>query len=210
MTDLERVIWAEQIGQREHCRDYWSEPLSAANAGKRNDSYRNGCYESLWRHHNNFIEGHSRGSDSIRFDQAARIANWLDIPGDTLVTMDPSPLDLAIAAREQGNRYEEGDYETALDDEWFGLVPGRVPGHFSVTGPWPRNPFEVGPMVGDSSDTGNCARYYPQLFTGRWIPLDTAIRRQEIQEYLATRTPTPVPDDFGEWVNQRDRQVYVG
>lgn len=210
MTDLERVIWAEEIGRREYCRDYWSEPLSIANADKRNESYRNSCYESLWRQHTDFIQRSNREDDYIRFDQAARIANWLDIPSDALVSMDPSPLELALAAREQGQQYEEEDYEAALDNEWFGLVPGSVQGRFSVTGPWPRNPFEVGPTIGDTSATDDCVRYYPQLFIGRWIPLDTAITRQAIQEYLATRTPTPVPDDFGEWVNQRDRQVYVG
>ena len=210
MTDLERVIWAEEIGRREHCRDYWSEPLSATNAAKRNDSYRIGCYESLWDRHRQFIEQDSREGKYLQFDQASRIASWLDIPGDVLVAMNPKPLDLVLTVWEDRPSADSGArVEIDPESEWAGLVPGRIPDVGDVTGAWPSNPFEIGPMIGRAG-TDDCVGYYPQLFIGHWIPLDTAVTRQEIIERLAIRTPTPEPDEMSTWISQRDRPVYVG
>ncbi len=193
MTDLERVIWAEEIGRNEYCRDYWSEPLSARNADKRNESYRNNCYKNLWERHREFERRRGDSGYALRFDQAARIANWVEIPGDVLLVMTVKPVDLAPPVIELERRGEE------VDDEWVGL--SRV---------WPGNEYEVGPNPTSSSSYSACSRYYPQLFTGYWIPLDTATTRQTIEEQLARATPTPMPDEMRIWINRRDRPVYVG
>ena len=210
MTDLERVLWAEEIGLREHCRDYWSEPLSAVNADKRNESYRAKCYESLWQSHVSFIERDGWRREQLRFDQAARIANWLNIPGSDLVEMDQRPLDLVLSLWEQRPSPDYGDYvEFDPTSEWAGLIPTRVPDYGELSGLWPRNRFEVGPQIGRGYAEA-CVAYHPQLFTDRWIPLDTAITRQELEERLRQATPTPKPDEMSAWINQRDREVYVG
>ena len=192
MTDLERVLWGrinDDDAFERYCQDYWSEPLSLQNAHKRNESYRDECYRSLWYGRENYLyEDH-------RWDQYSRIANWLDIPGETLLDMSPRPLDLVVVAWER----QERGYEFRPEDEWYRILEA-----------WPWNDFEVGPQVGRNGDTRNCVNYYPQLFTGRWIPLDTALTRHEIQERGRFETPTPTPTDMGRWIRQRDRPVFRG
>ena len=192
MTDLERVLWRQISGGdtfERYCRDYWSEPLSAQNAHKRNESYRYDCYRGLWYGRENY-----QYEDS-RWDQYSRIANWLDIPGDALLDMSPRPLDLMLTAWER----QERGYEFTPEDEWYRILEA-----------WPDNDFRVGPELGRNDYAEDCVRYYPQLFTGRWIPLDTALTRQETAERTRFETPTPVPSDMGRWIRQSDRPVFRG
>lgn len=203
MTDLERVLWGGLIGdQGAHgiCRDYWSEPLSVRNANKRNDSFRNRCYAELW-------DGHQRVADAkfLHFDQYARIANWLDIPGEELIEMSPQPLDLVIAEWEGGGGWEVWQtYPPAYPtDEWAGLF--QYSGHGDRQGAWPGY---VSRFEGQYPNS-DCARYYPQLFLGRWVPLDTAVILKQVQDEAARTTPTPQPADLLAWINQRDRPVYI-
>ena len=192
MTDLERVLWSQissDSGFELYCRDYWSEPLSARNANKRNDSYRYDCYRGLWYGRENYLY------EDSRWDQYSRIANWLDIPGDALLDMSPRPLDLVLTAWE---RRERG-YEFSPEEEWYRILEA-----------WPWNDFEVGPQIGRNGDIQHCVNYYPQLFTGRWIPLDTALTRHETAERTRFETPTPVPSDMGRWIRQSDRPVFRG
>ena len=199
MTDLERVLWG-QIGgiHREYCQDYWSEPLSVENAGKRNESYRDECYQGLWySRENHRYQYEDYQYDDIRWDQFSRVANWLDIPGDALVEMSPKPLDLVMTAWER----EQRGYEPEFEDEWYGIFEA-----WPSTGDY----YMVNSRVGRNGEAYECVRYYPQLFTGRWIPLDTAITRQEMQDERRLATPTPLPSEMGRWINQRDRPVFRG
>ena len=112
MTDLERVLWyiSDDDYFERYCQDYWSEPLSAKNAHKRNESYRDECYQGLW---------YSReGYRDYKWDQHSRIANWLDIPGETLVEMSPRPLDLVLTVWERERR----GYEFKSNDEWYRIL----------------------------------------------------------------------------------------
>ena len=192
MTDLERVLWGQISSKSEferYCQDYWSEPLSVENAHKRNNSYWNECYRGLWRSRVDYL------SDDHRWDQFSRIANWLDIPGDTLMEMSPKPLDLVVIAWER----EQRGYEPEPEDEWYGILRA-----------WPDNDFGVGPELGRNGYAEECVYYYPQLFTGRWIPLDTAMTRQEMQESRRLATPTPMPSEMRRWISQKDRPVFRG
>ncbi|MXY22444.1 MAG: hypothetical protein F4Y49_14060 [Dehalococcoidia bacterium] len=193
MTDLERVLWGQIDGMhRLYCQDYWSEPLSAQNAHKRNNSYWNECYRGLWHNRENYLQ-----YEEYRWDQYSRIANWLDIPGDDLLHMSPRPLDLVMIAWER----EQRGYEPEPADEWYRILEA-----------WPSadDDYMVNFRVGRNSDADECVYYYPQLFTGRWIPLDTAITRQEIQESRRFATPTPMPSEMRRWISQKDRPVFRG
>ena len=192
MTDLERALWGQIDGMdRLYCQDYWSEPLSAQNAHKRNNSYWNECYRGLWRNRENYLY------EEYRWDQYSRIANWLDIPGDDLLEMSPRPLDLVMIAWER----EQRGYDPEPEDEWYEILRA-----------WPSadDYYMVNFRVGRNSDAEECVYYYPQLFTGRWIPLDTAVTRQEMQESRRFETPTPMPSEMRRWISQKDRPVFRG
>ena len=148
MTDLERVLWGQIRMPRLYCQDYWSEPLSAQNAHKRNNSYWNECYRGLWYSRENYLQ-----YEDYRWDQHSRIANWLDIPGDDLLEMSPRPLDLVVIAWER----ERGGYEPEPEDEWYGILRA-----------WPiaDDYYMVNFREGRNSDADECVYYYPQLFTG--------------------------------------------
>lgn len=194
LTDLERVLWGQISSHGEfrlYCQDYWSEPLSVENAHKRNNSYWNECYRGLWSSRVDYL------NEEHRWDQYSRIANWLEIPGDALVEMSPRPLDLVMIAWER----EERGYEPEPEDEWYGILRA-----------WPSTDdnYVVKFRVGRNSYAEECVYYYPQLFTGRWIPLDTAITRQEMQESRRLATPTPMPSELRRWISQKDRSVFRG
>ena len=70
----------------------------------------------------------------------------------------------------------------------LGCYSGGLPNHGDFTGPWPSNPFRVGLQIG-RCNTSDCVRYYPLLFTGRWVSLDTAITHQLTLEQISSTTP---------------------
>ena len=110
--------------------------------------------------------------------------------------MSPRPLDLVVTAWERERR----GHEFGPEDEWYGILWA-----------WPRHYFEVGPQLNQSDSSSEyCVHYYPQLFTGRWIPLDTAVTRHEMQEERRFETPTPLPSEIRRWINQKDRLVFRG
>ena len=190
MSDLDRVLWRDVLDNYvQFCQDYLSEPLSSGNADKRNESYRGACYERLW-------EQRGWRDSNGSWDQYSRIANWLDIPGGELLEMSPRPLDLVQTAWERSERGQETDPE----DEWHGILEA-----------WPIADDDLQPSDrwGRNNDSEECVAYYPQLFTGRWIPLDTAITCQEMQESRRMETPTPTPSDMRRWIGQRDRPVFM-
>ena len=129
MPDLERVLWGSVIVGRdqvseisayystsvdngdfrfqgshvEWCQDYWSEPLSHDNAGKRNHpAWQISCqaespgdaWEIEEMVERAFEQYEAEGISAVIVNQYARILNWLDIDGDTLLTIDPKPRDI--------------------------------------------------------------------------------------------------------------------
>ena len=208
MSDLDRVLWGGLIHDDEnriHCRDYWSEPLSTRNAHKRNESFRQECYDQLWQGREYFLQNlENYGDDEApRFDQYSRVANWMDIPGEVLLELEPKPVDLVQEVWERIHVAGE-DIEPSV--EWYGLLDGAS----YDSGAWPDNDLVVGPQYGRGYGD-SCVLYYPQLFTGRWVPFDTATTRQAMQmsHLSGNYTPTPVPHEMGAWINQRDRPVFI-
>ena len=208
MSDLSRVLWGSLIRDNEnriHCRDYWSEPLSARNVDKRNESFRSECYAQLWQGREYFMQNlENYGDDeSPRFDQFSRLANWMDIPGEVLLELEPRPVDLVQKVWERIHVMGE-DIEPS--DEWYGLLERAAYGN----GAWPNNDLVVGPQYGRGYGD-SCVLFYPQLFTDRWVPIDTATTRQAMQmsRLSGDYTPTPVPHEMGAWINQRDRPVFI-
>ena len=76
-----------------------------------------------------------------------------------------------------------------------------------VYGAWPGNRTGVGTQIAaDKYSVGACVSYYPQLFTGHWIPRDTSAK----PGYQATPVPGRIAEESTAWINQRDRPVYIG
>ena len=232
MTDLERILWGGVIvGQDqvygtsayysssddygdfrfqnnhvEWCQDYWSEPLSAENAGKRNhpasqiaclanlpDQARRIEEELEYR----FENYESEGMSDVIVNQYARILNWMDIDGETLLKVEPKPRDIVRMVWDRGDdgpsRYRErnriGDWPltstSAEDIEWWRIERA-----------W-------------SEDWSYCKNYYPQLFFGRWVPLDdfgTDEWLEEVQERLEEQRER---DDWPDWADGPDRDILI-
>ena len=233
MTDLERVLWGSVIvGQDqvsvtgayysdndeygdlrfqgnhvEWCQDYWSEPLSAENASKRNHpAWHTACMASLpgdareleERVEYAFEQYESEGMSAVIVNQYARILNWVDIDGETLLKVEPKPREIVQMVWERGDdgpsRYRErnriGDWPLtstrAEDIEWW-----------YIEGAW-------------SADFwGYCKNYYPQLFFGRWVPLDdfeVDEWLEEVQEQLEEQREL---DDWPDWADGPDRDILI-
>ena len=198
MSDIERALWGQDLGRTwadpfyledksKWCKDYWSEPLSVSNAVKRNEQYRSECWSDLDRAADEFnarMGSHIRDAEArpkgdviaprTAVNQYVRLMNWIDIPGRELLTLPERPHEIIRRLRNNPelerildfpypptSNYDDEAVRTAEADgtlRWWGL----------------------GAAFRDVSD---CARYYPQLFTGRWIPLDAD-----------DQTPKPLPD----------------
>ena len=232
MSDLERVLWGsvivgqDQVGsisayysnsvdngdfrfrndQVEWCQDYWSEPLSQENAGKRNHpAWQISCQADLsgdaWeleeRVEYAFEEYESEGMSAVIVNQYARILNWVDIDGDTLLTIDPKPRDIVrmVWDREDDgpSRYRErnriSDWplssSKAEDIEWW-----------HIESVW-------------QADWEECKSYYPQLFFGRWVPLDDFRADEWLEEAQERLEEQRERDDWPEWADGPDRDILI-
>ena len=90
--------WANRVG---NCWMYLSEPLSKANADRRNQQYAATCHRRLMQHVDS--QWDELASDAVRNDDTAayeipnqyvRVLKWLDIPGQQLLEMDEPPFEL--------------------------------------------------------------------------------------------------------------------
>lgn len=233
MTDLERVLWGSVLTGRdqvsdigayysnsvdhgnflfqgnhvEWCQDYWSEPLSPENAGKRNHpAWRITCQANLpgdaWEFEERveyaFDEYESEGMSGVIVNQYARILNWVDIDGDTLLEIEPKPHEIVrmVWDREDDgpSRYRErnriSDWPLASaradDIEWW-----------HIEGVW-------------SSDYwSSCKSYYPQLFFGRWVPIDDFGVDEWMEEAQANLEEQRERDDWPEWADGPDRDILI-
>ena len=232
MTDLERVLWGGVIrGQDrvssvsvyyssssdygdfrfqsnhvEWCQDYWSEPLNPENANKRNHpAWQLWCWAELpenvrgfeQRVRNAFENYESEGMSPVIVNQYARVMNWTDIDGDTLLRIEPKPREIiqVVWDRESGgpSRYRERNNisswplsSTKADDvEWWGIESA-----------W-------------ESNWGSCKNYYPQLFFGRWVPLDDFGSEEWLEEAREGLEDVRERDNWPDWADGPDRAILI-
>ena len=232
MTDLERVLWGSVIvGQdrvpsasayysnnhdygdfrfesdhAEWCHDYWSEPLNPENANKRNHpAWQTWCMVQLpgdartfeGRVKNAFEQYESEGMSPVIVNQYARILNWMDIDGDTLLKVEPKPREMIQVVWDRENdgpsRYRErnriSDWplssSKAEDIEWW-----------HIESVW-------------QADWEECKSYYPQLFFGRWVPLDDFRADEWLEEAQERLEERRERDDWPEWSEGPDRNILI-
>ena len=233
MTDLERVLWGSVIVDRgqvtevgsyyegtdaygvprfkdrhvEWCQDYWSEPLNADNADKRNHpALIPLCLSEFSQDARGIVasaEGacgryESEGMSPVIVNQYARILNWMEIDGEMLLKMDPKPRDIVRMVWNGGDsgpsRYRDrnkiGNWplvsSMSEDVEWWGIEEAWRAGFWK-----------------------NCKSYYPQLFFGRWVPLDDFGGEELLQD---ARDHLEVQRDYGDWpawLFSPDRNIVV-
>ena len=200
MSDIERALWGQDLGREwaapiylsnvsKWCKDYWSEPLSESNADKRNEQFRADCWENLDRAAEDF---NTRMGDYIRraeessqgdmfaprtaVNQYVRIMNWIDITGRELLALPEPPHELVHRLR------NDPELEEIFD------ARDQIPTSYTYDGEIVREAEADGTLrwwgLGAAfSPDWSCWLYYPQLFTGRWIPLDAD-----------DSTPEPLPE----------------
>ena len=199
MTDLERVLWRKSLDEQvswgdskswfgyfgegnRWCRDYHTEIISEHNAHKRNAQYKDQCYAGMivsavelkeffddsaaWE-----IDQGQRLADNP-INQYLRVLNWIEIDGIDLMNMPERPRELLI-------RLEE-DNDSNLIDLWGShRLPTKT--HQARVGGEYREVDNVGERVEwygiwGTFGSRECRKYYPQLFYGRWIPVDSLDR----------------------------------
>ena len=156
-----RTSWANRVG---NCWMYWSQPLSKANADRRNHLYKAECHQRLMQHADSQwdkLASHAvRHSDTAAYEtpnQYVRVLRWMEIPGQQLLKMDEPPFKLLRHLSDKPWAYSTniGDGETEhpdFDIQWTGIVGATIASR----------DFEYGMKP--------CAFYYPQLFYGYWVP----------------------------------------
>ena len=200
LSDIERY-WLRSIVPIWECQDYWSEPLSTANADKRNARFKDTCYQSLWRLREDFLSRHE--AYEYPWDQCSRMSNWLDLTGAELMKLDPKPRDQinsALESRSRGDFISPEDESSGLAD----LFPG-IGTELSLLD------IQEGRMA--ETDFAECLYYYPQLFTGVWIPWDIALFAGDMDDYrgdqgLSKSAATPIPKKMQTWIQRQNRPIY--
>ena len=221
MIDLERVLWSDQLngGASEYefnvdfrthsynywvlddesgwCQDYWSEELSVSNASKRNDQFYDACKLKLVNRgvrFEHFRRGSERdGLSQILVNQNIRILNWLDITGDELLNMEQRPDELIPRLLETAeSRYTENNFLNGQPREG---APSDVIEWWGMEGLW--------------DDFPACRAYYPQLFFGRWIPIDTYGMESKIRDDAKMLKEAREQDDWPDWADQKDRDILI-
>lgn len=156
--------------------------MTEQNAHKRNEQFRDECRLSGVRKANDYQENIKNWAENARenggtdvspiiINQYIRMMNWVDIDGAELLQMQERPVSLVqriYEGREEGyfSNYHDWDRFPTKDTpsetlEWWGIEEA----FFYLIDP----------------DTGACGLYYPQLFYGRWIPIDTYGMEDEIK-----------------------------
>ena len=229
MTDLERALWGSRLVNRqrsfsidnyyepngrefannhlEWCQDYWSEALDESNASKRNhELFQSSCLMALveeGRTYQNaaeriYSEFEELGMSSVIVNQAIRLLNWMDIDGDALLMLEEMPYELVdrVWARqsslegryEQQNRINEWPKDSVLrsEKEWWG-----------IEGVW------------EHREIGLCKSYYPQLFFGRWVPLDDFGMDERLEEAQDKLNEARKSYDWPDWADGPDRDILI-
>ena len=215
MDDLDRIVWRSRLPEvslptylyednpppsinSNRCWMYWSEPLSKANADRRNHLYQAECHRTLMQHADSQwdqLASHAvRHSDTAAYEtpnQYVRVMRWMEIPGQKLLEMDEPPFELLKSLSEKtwayGTNVTDGGHEDPdFDTQWKGIV-GATLSH--------RN-FHYG--------IEPCAHYYPQLFYGYWVPftLPSTVLSDESLDQLSK-------EEVAEMERLRDGPLYL-
>ena len=187
MDDIDRTIWRDRLRNDSSCyRLYGSEPLNASNADRRNEQFKLACLSSIagladhqWEKHAE--AAYERGNPTAHEipNQYIRIMRWMHLSGEELLDMEQRPSELRKRLR---------DYDYASNPDLYNNIPtasaiGKARAEhgddFSID--WWGLHFAA---TKAASRRDGCFGYFPQLFSGRWIP-----RAQPPDE-----TPTPSPD----------------
>ena len=224
MSDLDRILWGNMVsnpygryslfepreGETEWCMDYWSEPLTEQNAHKRNDQFRDECIYGIVRRARNYEQKIKEWAEiaSEKYDvdvspvivnQHIRVMNWMDIDGADLLQIQESPAALVrriYESRDEGyyGRYQGTENFPSKDTpsevlEWWGIEDA----FFYVIDP----------------DTNECGLYYPQLFFGRWIPIDDYGTEDEAQQYKESIEDLRTEDEWPDWADGPARDILI-
>ena len=185
MDDIDRTIWRDRL-RNASCSMYGSEPLNAGNANRRNEQYKVSCLQELvdlvdyqWE----TIAGAAYERDNPNAfeipNQYVRIMRWMHLTGDELLAMHEPPYVLLkrLHGKDYASEYKipsadrlvalQAEYGDEFTTEWWSL-PGAALGN-------------------RSHQEKDCHKYYPQLFTGYWIPYAQPPQTST----LPTSTPSP-------------------
>ena len=194
MDDLQRTVWRKQLAssrantdlptyrqedshpmrlggddRTKTCRVYWAEPLSKANADKRNRQYQDDCLYGLFgaaqRQWAKLAQAAVSGGNTAAYDipnQHVRVLRWMHLTGDQILDMADPPSELLKRLSDKEYAYnsnipsnsditqlqeQHGDDFSA---DWWNLV---------------------GATLAQNHDRAEaCPKYYPQLFYGYWVP----------------------------------------
>ena len=184
MDDIDRTIWQDRLRGDSSCyRLYGSEPLNASNADRRNEQFKLKCLSNIaglvdfqWEQHAE--AAYERGNPTAHEipNQYVRIMRWMHLSGEELLDMEEPPHELRKRLRDHDYASEAYYIPTASVIEQARADHGD---DFSIDW-WA---LQSAATEAASSHDG-CFGYFPQIFSGRWIP-----RAQPPDE-----TPTPSPD----------------
>ena len=198
--DGKAVFWSDHL---EWCVDHWSEPLSPENAEKRNpEALRVECLMRLAKRGSETerLARISYGNDEeimtpVVVNQAARLLSWIDLEGAELLTLNEKPH-VIVSRVWHTRKRDKGRYRQS-----------------NRAGSWSRltAPREDVEWWGIEENWGNapCWAYYPQLFVGRWVPLDTygaEKRLEKANERLAVEQES---DYWPEWMDEPQSGVII-
>ena len=232
MTDLERVLWGSVLVREERaqslthyyefngsgidfdndylewCQDYWSEPLGEDNARKRNhEVWRVACTlglvtkaqqveESAEEAYRNYEDD---GMSSVVVNQSIRLLNWMDIDGLTLLGMDVKPYEL-VQRVWQSESSDEGRYRSSnrVGSGWpTETVSSQDKEWWFIEDLWTYDQVR------------SCQAYYPQLFLGRWVPLDDFEVDESLNDMHEAIDEARESGDWPDWAESKDRDILI-
>ena len=162
MDDIARTVWRDRL-RSNSCSMYGSEPLNETNADRRNVQYKAECLGHLanaagkeWLHLGKLAleEGLPVAYDIP--NQYVKALLWVHLTGDQLLALDERPYQLLerLAHVEYAN-WEQWPYDDYVEQSRSQYGDEFDIEHWSLIHKAVRH---------------DCQQYYPQVFTGRWIP----------------------------------------
>ena len=224
MSDLDRILWGKMIenpsnrysvfgireGETEWCMDYWSEPLSEQNADKRNEQFRDECRYSMVDRAGRYEDDINNAADNamenygvdvapVVVNQYIRVMNWMDIDGEELLQMPETPRNLVRRLLENRDTDYYGKYSNS---ENFPSkdTPSEIIEWLGIEGAFY---YAIDP------DDSQCGFYYPQLFFGRWIPIDDYGTEDEAGRYKELIEHMQTEDVWPDWADGPDRDILI-
>ena len=218
MTDLQRSLWRNLLGENSYCWPYFAERLSVANADKRNWQFQAECLTEINNLKNRFYENagsyiREEQGHPQTINQYARVMNFLELTGEELLEAEVKPWELYLKLRYGKNynpaqiiieRLAGGDYdyrllrpntsssgttvspyesgETPIPEEWLHSSSGYTPTNIDYS-EYTSEQVKPGELTLEQVEwygfgyaftrIGACKVYYPQIYTGYWIPIDS-------------------------------------